>query len=404
MALFFSDGFDYTTLDPVSGIPIGWDAVAGNGINAINATAARSGPNGLQLGASSQGRALFKNFTSIPTIIVGWAMNIQSGVGSQVLSLNDSGGTQVSLNFDTTGGITFYRGNPTANPIGASSSVTVGSGVWHYYEAKITISATVGTVELHVDGVQTIVATGLNTKGSSTTGISQVEFFAPGGTAWFFDDIIFNDTTGAINPGFLGDVKVVGEVPTANGTQNNFAQNAQTWVAATVQAVGAQLLDLNGNLEQVISVTGDAKTGGSTPAWPVNLGLTVVDNHVTWRVVALAPLLNFEFVNEPVQDGDNSYLSDSTPTDQERYTYPSVSATSVFGVNVKAIMRKDDVGTRTARLVAKSGGTVGDNGTDLPLSTTYGVLSGVFEADPNTSAAWTVSNANAAEFGVKVTA
>jgi hypothetical protein len=404
MAVFFTEGWDENSVDPVSGIPIGWDVVAGNGINAINATAARNGANGLQLGASSQGRALSKNITSVSTIIVGWAMNIQSGVATQVLSLNDSGGTQVSLNFDATGGITFYRGNPFTNQLASPSTITVGSGVWHYYEAKIFISATVGTVELHVDGVQTISGNNLNTKGSSTAGISQVEFFAPGGTAWFFDDIIFNDTTGLVNPSFLGDVKVLGEVPSGNGTQNNFAASGQNWVGGVVQAVGDQLIDSNGNLQQVISVSSDAKTGGSPPVWQTTVGLTVVDNHVTWRCVAVAPLLNYEFVNEPVQDGDDSFLFDTTVSDQDRYVFAAVSAASVFAVAAKAVMKKDDVGTRTARLVALSNGTLADNGTDLPLSTTYSQLVGVFEADPHTGGVWTQNNANNAEFGVKITA
>ncbi len=404
MAIFFTEGWDFGFVDPVTTIPTGWDAVAGNGSAIISAAAARSGTKGLQLGGSSTGKAIFKNFTpSISTMIVGFAVNPQNNGLINVIAFNDSGGVQVSIQISTTGQVQFFRNATVA--IGPVATITIGAGVWRYFEAKVAISATVGTVELHIDGVAVIPATtGLNTKGSSTTGITQIEFIGPPNAGWFFDDIIFNDTTGAINPTFLGDVKVLGEVANANGTQNNFAQNAQAWVGATAQQIGDQLLDSNGNLQQVISVTSDAKTGANAPTWATTVGVTTVDNHVTWRVVAVAPLLNFEFVNEPVWDGDSSYLSDSTVTDQERYTFPPVSATSVFAVAAKAIMRKDDAGVRSARLVVLSNGTQADNGSDLSISSNYSVLAAVFETDPHTSAAWTVGNANAAEFGIKVTA
>jgi hypothetical protein len=51
-----------------------------------------------------------------------------------------------------------------------------------------------------------------------------------------------------------------------------------------------------------------------------------------------------------------------------------------------------------------SGGTTGDNGADLAMSTSYQMVQGILETDPNMGSAWAVAAANAAEFGVKTTA
>jgi hypothetical protein len=110
-------------------------------------------------------------------------------------------------------------------------------------------------------------------------------------------------------------------------------------------------------------------------------------------------------VSENPPDDDSSYVTDATVSDQDRYTFPSIAGAQVFAVAVNLRAEKDDSGTRTVRTVTKSGATVADNGSDFALTlNTYADFQGLFETDPNTGVAWTVSGVNAAEFGVKTTA
>jgi hypothetical protein len=64
---------------------------------------------------------------------------------------------------------------------------------------------------------------------------------------------------------------------------------------------------------------------------------------------------------------------------------------------------EDFAPARAIRSVVKSGATLADNGADVALSTSFADLQGIFETDSNTSAAWTVANVKAAEFGQMVT-
>jgi hypothetical protein len=61
------------------------------------------------------------------------------------------------------------------------------------------------------------------------------------------------------------------------------------WVAANVQAPGDQILDQNGHVQIVTSVTGDAKTGSTIPAFTATEGDTINDHHVVWQNVGPGP-------------------------------------------------------------------------------------------------------------------
>ena len=54
------------------------------------------------------------------------------------------------------------------------------------------------------------------------------------------------------------------------------------WKAKTTYVVGAKIQDPNGNRDSVSAVTGDRLSGTTQPVWPTTVGATVVDNHVTW--------------------------------------------------------------------------------------------------------------------------
>lgn len=282
-------------------------------------------------------------------------------------------------------------------------------------------------------------------------------------SAMYVDDFYLGNTTGSFNTAFLGDVRIQGIVPTGNGTTLNYTMQAAAWAANVVKGLGQTILDSNGNLQRVTAVATDAKTGGSAPTWATVAGTTTVDNHVTWTCLgAQAQYLQIAqnppegsgvrlsstsyVIGQMVWDtngnlqlcttagtssssdnpawnttpsgtttdnsvvwtnlgvGEDTYLLDSTVSDISRFTYPAVTASAIKAVVMNLRVRKDDASTRSVRGAVKSSATLGDTGTDLLLSLSYATLQGVSESDPNTSAAWTPTALNAAEFGIKTTA
>lgn len=56
-----------------------------------------------------------------------------------------------------------------------------------------------------------------------------------------------------------------------------------TWPNHTSLPLGYAILDSNGNVEVVVSISGDGNTGSSVPTWNSTLYGNTTDNHVTWR-------------------------------------------------------------------------------------------------------------------------
>jgi hypothetical protein len=338
MSLLFVDSYDhYTTLLQK------WDSTSGNGSGVIGTGSARTGLNGVALGGSSQGFNIFKNIPARNSIVMGFAINVQSGTTKLIWSAGDANGTHISLQLGT-GSLQFFRG-AGSTAIGPASTIVVPSGSFVYIEVKVLISSTVGTVECHVNGVTAIPSTGsLNTQGSTTTNITFVGIGGPQTTSWFFDDVYVCDTLGTANNNFLGNTAIKCVLPTANGTTNQ-------WTKA-----------------------------GSTPA-----------------------ATNWQSVNENPPDDGVTLVQDATVGHIDRYTFPAITANTVAAVVVNLRANEDAVGTRSIRAAVKSGATLGDNGVDFALNTTFTDYQGIFETDPNTAAAWAVAAVNAAEFGEKVT-
>jgi hypothetical protein len=72
----------------------------------------------------------------------------------------------------------------------------------------------------------------------------------------------------------------------------------------------------------------------------------------------------------------------------------------VFGVQILPYAKKTDAGTRSIKTIARLSATEVD-GPEQFLASAYGYLSDIREAKPG-GGAWTISDVNSAEFGVKV--
>ena len=96
-------------------------------------------------------------------------------------------------------------------------------------------------------------------------------------------------------------------------------------------------------------------------------------------------------------------VSGSTTGNKDTFAFqdlPTVTG-SIYGVQVTSVAQKDDAGSRQMKTVCRSGGA-DYLGNAVSVGTSPLAYSTLYPTDPNTSAAWTQSGFNAAEFGVEV--
>jgi hypothetical protein len=406
MSNIFSDSFEKYSIPSQN-----YDAV--NGSPTISTAQVRTGTKALSCVSGNQ--YVTKNFTSRATYIVGFAIYVTANATeSGCFGLNDAGTNQMGITIDSAGTLRVKR----AVSIGGLSAggVTLGSGsslmsfgAWHYLELKVTISSSVGTVDLQLDGLNILSLTGQNTQGSANATANQVLLGSCTNTSpsYFFDDYYINDNAGSAPcNGFLGDTSVICKFPSGNGTLNNYTAVFASFLNNHGYVVGETFKDSNNNVQRC-TIAGTS-AGAGTPTWATTGGSTTTSGGATFVVVGSGSnpgAQNWMAVNETPNDDNSSYVTDATPGNIDRYTFPAIAGSQVFGVNVCFRAEKDDSGTRTERAAVKSGGTVSDNGSDFALTlNSYVNFQGIFPTDPNTGVAWTVSGVNAAEFGIKTTA
>lgn len=347
MSLKFFDGFDhYATAD----ITAKWTARA----NAtIDATAGRRGGGAVKTTGSTN--YINKTVAAASTLIIGFAFNydgVITGAG-YILYLGDGGSDQCGLYLNADGTISFRRATTTL----ATSATALSASTWNYIELRVTIHDTTGAYEVRLNGTNILSASSVDTKNTANATANSIWLNGrPGGSGGggvnagsssgiFFDDFYYCDDTGSTNNNFLGDCRVDAYLPNGNGNSS-------------------QLTGSDGN---------------STD--------------------------NYLHVDESAPDGDTSYVESATAGQKDTYAMADMTHTpsSIFGVQVLADAKKDDAGLRSIATVTRSGGTDYDGATQ-GLSTSYAYYSDIREVDPNTSAAWTKTNFNAAQHGVKVAA
>lgn len=240
------------------------------------------------------------------------------------------------------GAIEVYRstGATTGVVIGTTAAGVIILNTWQYVEFVATISATVGVVEIWVDGVRVLNLTGVNnaqTPGTPTVGVfgSGNNFNSEQGI-YGLDDVYVNNTAVRIGEGKIETLR-----PSADTATKNWTPNSGT--------------------------------------------------------------VNFSRVNETLVDGDTSYVYSNTVGQQDLYDLADLSTTptTIFAVSVVAFAEKTDAGSRSILLTLKSGATASD-GSNYNLASSYGRFDRLLEQDPNTTAAWTGAAVNALQVGPKV--
>lgn len=340
MALLFIDGFE------ARDAPVKWSSAVsyyggwGTGPQVGSITGRFGTGTALQIyNYAGQGMPyLNKMVTPSAKIIIGFGTSI-TGANFDFLVLFGDGGftSHLTMNFNASGGIDVKRG---ATVIASTAASIITSNVWYHFEVSATISATVGTVTLRLNGATVLNFTGNTKNGGTVDLIDAVKLQNPSsGPQFSFDDFYVCNDSGSTNNVFLGDVQVQTLMPSAAGTSTQF-----------------------------------------TPTGVAN---------------------NWDNVNDiPYSAAD--YNTSSTVGQRDTYALADlVTGTgTVFGVQNTIIALKSDAGAASIKAAMKSGGTVyydANQNLGASLSSTVAM----HETDPATAAAWTPTNVNALEFGAE---
>ena len=307
----------------------------------------RLGGYGVELGDQPD-RQMLKSLTmSGDTIIIGFAVKMIDFEGNDRTFLigYDSGVVQWNFRTNVDGSIEFDDGSGSGEAA-KSAAGAIPYNIWCYFEAKIKHSATVGTVDVRINGVSVISATSVDTIATANTYINRIKIGERGtsGTGKFdVDDLYILDGTGTDNNDFLGDCVVEALLPNGNGNSS---------------------------------------------------GMTGSDGNSTD---------NYQLVDE-LTPSFSDYVEASTEGTKDTYAMDDMSAgtsDSVYGIQTAVMEQKDDSGTKYMRTVIRSG-TTDYVSSSRSLNTGWATALDIWEQDPNTSAAWTVTNVNAVEVGQEV--
>jgi hypothetical protein len=289
-----------------------------------------------------------KGFDSQATWIVGFAFRIAiySGSGTAaIMAVLDGASIQTDVRLNIDGSLSVTR---NATVLSSTAAGIISAASTHFIELKVTIG-NAGSYELRVNGATVTSGSGVDTQNTANATGNVIRLGSgTSSTVWTnadYDDLYICDGTGATNNDFLGDVRVDAFFPNGNGNSS-------------------QLLGSDGN---------------STD--------------------------NYLLVDETSPNDDTDYVQSATATEKDTYAFSDMahSPPAIYGLQINMQANKTDAAFRSIQSVIRSGGSDND-GTAKPMASSYLNYTQISETDPATAAAWTQTNFNAAEFGVKVAA
>lgn len=293
------------------------------------------------LGMGDTNHGVIKQFTANQSWVLGIAFRVMSSGSVNVIRL-DSGSTEQIHVEQTAGKFHVYCGATLI----VTGTTIFSSGTWVYVELKVTLNTSGGTAELHLNGTLEGSSFTGNTAnaGGTTADALRIAWANSGGVGFAWDDLYVCNQSGSTNNDYLGDVRVESIFPNGNGNSS-------------------------------VLVGSDSNS---------------TDNYL--------------LVDETAPNSDTDYVESLTVGDKDTYAYTNVTATSgtIKGLQIIPFSRKTDAGTRSIVSVARHSVTEVDSA-NKALSASYIYQPDIRETKPG-GGAWSISDVNGAEFGVKVSA
>ena len=254
---------------------------------------------------------------------------------------------QVSLALNTAGFIEAYQGSPQAGTLLGTGSHLVTIGTWYFVELGAYIDNSAGTLQVFVNGMLDLDLSGIDTQalaGDTADTIVLGGFItATGGALSFWlGQIYVCDDQGASENTFLGDCRVIAQVPTGDGAHAE-------WTPLT---------------------------GGD----------------------------QYAMVDEIPPDGDTSYVSSRALGAIDTFTFPALGVTgTVIAVKTCMDAERDDVGYRAIAPVIRQLGTDYIYADVVASAGSYAKFTETFLVRPSDGNPWQASDLATTEFGVAVT-
>lgn len=271
-----------------------------------------------------------------------------SGAGGNIQIVNFREGGTIHVSFDITG-TGFIRAS-YGNSLGTSttSSYQVPAATWIGLEFYVEVHDSAGVVKAYVNGSSTpiINVSGVDTKNGQTGVIDTFgcnNSTGGAGNTYYCDWVVYNNSGSVNNAPPIGDVRVETIYPNGNGNSSQF--------------VGSD--------------------SNSTD--------------------------NYLLVDETPYNSDTDYVESSTVGQKDTYAFGNITPATgtVLAVQARLVAKKTDAGTREIKPVYRLSSTEVD-GTIYPLTNSYAISPGDIQETKPGGGAWTITDVNNAEFGVKV--
>jgi hypothetical protein len=280
--------------------------------------------------------------TASNTLIIQFAFRPQlnggGAIGRQLLTrVLNASGTTHCSLYVTPGG-GFQLENVLNAVVATAQPGQLHMNAWNFIQIKVLLNDA-GTFTMNVNNVQVFNAVA----GDYSTGVNSISFVWLSGSPadHFFDTVLIMDGSGATFNDFVSDMRY-----------------------------------------ELLPVDAD----GSVVNWTASAGN------------------DFQCVDDSIGAYNTTDYISSTTTDQDSlFTHTNTGATGTIHFVGQFCLTRADAAAEEIALVCKSGATT-DVGVDIPLfnhATTFRWRKRFYTVDPNTSAAWTTANIDAAEFGVR---
>ena len=347
MALLHTESFDWCT--SLTALGTRYDSIS---ISGLGSSYGRTN-NGLFIQSYTRYLTTRALPASGTTCIIGVALKITDlvGRGGQpgLFSIIEGTTAHLTLVIDSTGHLVLKRGDYTGTTLG-TSSVILSMNVFLYLELKAVIHDTTGSYTVRVNGTTFGGLTG-SSMDTRNGGSGTWDHVTLGGSLengyQYYDDWYICDGSGSVNNDFLGDIQIRCILPQTD-------------------AVGG----IGSSAQFALS------TGSDQGA----------------------------LVDEAEPNGDTDYVYDTTAGHAVTFNYPAVGINgTVKGLTVLPYLKKTDAGARQVTTVARVSGTTYDAGSSISPETNYVCQPQIWERSPATNSAWTVSEIDSAEFGLKIT-
>lgn len=345
MSMLFIDGFNH-----YDSIAMKWDSVSASNPE-ISTSAGRFSDGYINVNAGTFGSWVTKHIDTPDgtAVVIGFAYYFTANQDSSWTLLDNAGDEQCCINLiGASGEIEARRGAYNVGTVlGITSTSPLTESTYQYIEVKFLVDDTVGSVEVKVDGVQVLNLTGQDTQHRAGNDVASARLTNnnDNGTARV-DDLYILDASGAAPYNdFLGDVRVSTLRPNAAGASADFTP------------------------------VGDSA------------------NHLT--------------TDEIIIDEDTTYNKSGILTARDSLAMQAMSDVTgtvgtIYGVQVTNGVEKTDAGSIRFKNAIRSGTTYYD-GAEYEGTVTYKFRMEMHQVDPNTSAAWTETNVDAAQSGYVIT-